>query len=162
MAYVETDHSLLEISRSLRLLQESASWVYREKSWFEREKTLNDREKTVNFVNSQNAKIFMKLCVCREMVLDTVLDLKTDWDCLIYSLFGLQYTSGCVWNLGTQHGGTLQPSFSHSGAELGTVWWGACTPQGVKGRGFPGDASCAWCPSEAFTRPLAELIYSSL
>lgn len=64
MAYVETDHSLLEISRSLRLLQESASWVYREKSWFEREKTLNDREKTVNFVNSQNAKIFMKLCVC--------------------------------------------------------------------------------------------------
>lgn len=98
------------------------------------------------------------VCVCREMVLD----LKTDWDCLIYSLFGLQYTSGCVWNLGTQHGGTLQPSFSHSGAELGTVWWGACTPQGVKGRGFPGDASCAWCPSEAFTRPLAELIYSSL
>lgn len=96
--------------------------------------------------------------MCRGMVLE----LKTDWDCLIYSLFGLQYTSGCVWNLGTQHGGTLQPSFSHSGAELGTVWWGACTPQGVKGRGFPGDASCAWCPSEAFTRPLAELIYSSL
>lgn len=96
--------------------------------------------------------------MCRGMVLE----LKTDWDCLIYSLFGLQYTSGCVSNLGTQHGGTLQPSFSHSGAELGTVWWGACTPQGVKGRGFPGDASCAWCPSEAFTRPLAELIYSSL